>query len=250
MYDSLESIAQKNTKFILKASKRKQNTKELLSSNVVNISIEELAIALYKNEHLPEVSFNVEVLKAKDNVLFIAGLHTNNKLIVFDGTEDNVRVDLWACVEDKPPIIYQDILVERGYNYDKEHSNYLILRPKTTPTILNKRNAFRVRVDIKCDIQLGKHKGIVVGNLKDVSTEGFAVEIKKELTQTIAIPNSDNISIVFSDIAISNNLIRVSGLCVRRVDNEDTFLYGVHAPNADKDYKSFVVSKQTSKCHK
>lgn len=240
-------LTQKNAKFVLKAIQRHPNSTTVDASTVVNTSIEDLAVALYNNEHLPEVSFDVEVLDTKENILYINSIHAQDKLVVFEGTEERVRVDLWVCIEDKPPLIYQDIIIERGYDFDSTHHNYLILRPTQNPKIVNKRNSFRVKVGIPCHIQLGDHKGVVEGMLKDVSTEGFAIEVAKDKVSN-AIPHKDMISLVFSDVKISNTLIKVNGLCVRKVDLDDKILYGVHAPIVDKTYKTYVMNKQTNKC--
>lgn len=202
-------------------------------------------IKTFKREEPEKVlSFDVIVLKVYDNVLMAESIHVDDHLIVFDGYEETVRTDLWVIEDpEKPPLVYEDVSVVRGYAFNDEIKNYLIIRPVEPAGRMNRRGAYRVKVGVPCKVYC--KEGYVNGYVRDVSTSGFGIEIKHGQVQDGSVKG--NITIEFTDSSIDKNAITISGTCVRKQDKETYTIFGCRISQDTIAYNSYVMKKQAQK---
>jgi len=162
----------------------------------------------------------------------------------FDGYEETVRTDLWVIEDpEKPPLVYEDVSVVRGYAFNDEIKNYLIIRPVEPAGRMNRRGAYRVKVGVPCKVYC--KEGYVNGYVRDVSTSGFGIEIKHGQVQDGSVKG--NITIEFTDSSIDKNAITISGTCVRKQDKETYTIFGCRISQDTIAYNSYVMKKQAQK---
>lgn len=240
---TLQELNESKAKFVLKIFKRTYNMPG--KSDDAGSTEETVFDVTAADMRRKELSFDLKPLQSYDNVLAVEGIRVDGKIITFENTQQKVQVDLWAIQEDRPPIVYQDVVIDRGQDYNSEISEYLIVRPVNVGARINKRKSFRVKVGIKCQVQLHAHGGVVPGVIRDVSTDGFAVEISPDLISEANI--KDTLSVEFTDMMISPEIMRITGLCMRIVKENSYVLYGCMVLDASKAYKSYVMQRQAKK---
>lgn len=224
---TLEELSKKDAQFFLKVSKRECNPEE---------------------KKPKELRLDLNPILTKENVLAAENIHVKGKLLVFEDARDTVQVDLWALLENRPPLIFRDVDVQRGYDLNEEIHKYLLVRPVTPGKAMNKRAAFRVKVGMPCKVYAHNAGATYQGVVKDVSSAGFAVEIGNHFLEE-KIPNRDSIVIEFSDPMFDNKKITVEGSLVRRDRGRIATLFGCQCRDVGKDYLNYVMKKQTAKAH-
>lgn len=246
--ESLESLHEKGAKFVLNVTRKSENNAPSAVRSRCQDNTREAELALNANAKVRELSFALKVLDVTNANLFVKPVRVGNNLISFRHENvDKLSMNLWAFVDDMAPVLYQDVSIKEGHKYSEDVDRFLNIEVRRAPRVINKRTSFRCAVNEVCQIQLGNNKGIVHGILKDISLNGFAVEVKSD-ANAIVRPKIDLITVSIKDEKVSDNLITVSGVCVRYEENDKTITYGVHAPVVDKDYKAYVRTKQTARC--
>jgi len=192
-----------------------------------------------------ELSFDLVTLKVYGNVIACESIHSDGNLIVFDGYDEVIQSDLWIVNESKPPYVYEDVSVMRGEDYDEAHRNFLYVRPKEQPIRVNRREAYRVSVGVRCEVQLPGAKSSVPAILHDVSMTGFGIDFKKE-----DIPKKlvgKNIMLSFVDNSISDETVEIEGKCIRKHDAGNLWNTGYIIERDTIGYHNYVMKKQASK---
>ncbi len=201
------------------------------------------------NEKNPkQLTFKLEPFYAKENVLAVKTIRVDGRALRFEGTEEMVRVDLWVLRGSKTPLIYSDVNVMKGYDFNDQISKFLIVRPVRNAKAMNKRGAYRVKVGLPCRVNehaQGDHFNAFV---KDVSASGFAIELKTSNVETL-YKNRDTFSVEFEDSTISSNKIAMEGTIVRKSKTQNETVYGLVVDNPSKQYMNYVMKKQSQKAH-
>lgn len=224
---TLEDLSNKNAKFFLKITKRKSDPEE---------------------KKPKELRLDLDPIMTKENVLAAKNIHVRGRLVVFEEARDSVQVDLWALMDNRPPMIYRDVNVQRGYDLSPDVHKYLLVRPVTPGHMVNKRAAFRVKVGMPCTITAHTANLSFNGRVKDVSSSGFAVEVSNaNLTEKLALRES--LIVEFTDPVFSEKKIRVEGALVRSEKGKAITLFGCQCRDVPKEYMNYVMKKQTSKSH-
>lgn len=224
---TLEDLSNKHARFFLKVTKRDADPQD---------------------KKLKELKLDLDPIVTKENVLVADNIRVDGKLLVFEDARDSVQVDLWAVVENRPPMIYRDVDVQRGYDVIPDVHKCLLVRPVTQGKAMNKRAAFRVSVGMPCRITAHRTNTSYHGRVKDVSTSGFAVEFASNVLEEELIYR-DAIIIEFTDPTIDDKKISVEGALVRTEKGKSVTLLGCQCRDTSKEYLSYVMKKQTAKSH-
>lgn len=221
---TLEELNADNPKYILKSYKRGE-----------------------KEQGRNELSFELVPLKVYDNVIACESIYSDGNLIVFDGYEEVIRTDLWVVDDSRSPYVYDDVSVMKGEDFDEEHRNFLYVRPVEQPKRVNRREAFRVRVNVPCEAKQAGAKNSFRAILHDVSMTGFGLEFRKdELPKKIV---GKKIQISFVDLSISNEKVEIEGMCIRKHAMGNIWNVGFVIERDRMEYHNYVMKKQASKAH-
>lgn len=112
---------------------------------------------------------------------------------------------------------------------------------------MNRRKAFRVNLEIPCKVMISGMEDEIYGTLKNASTNGFGIEILDSRLST-PLSNEQTLTITFYDD--SENLFSLQGQCIREEKRNGSTFYGGVLNYSDKEFKTYIMNKQTARCCK
>ena len=245
---TLEEYIEKGATLILKAKYR--HTEDVTVREKLNDSSDSddaLSEAVSSPTGHGEVSFPLDVLVCKNDNLVIDAIRYNDTLVSFDDPDDNIRLDIWLVSETRNPLVYEDVEMTKKADYDIDHPVYYIIRPQENPHPMNRRKAFRVNLEVPCKVMISGMEDEIYGTLKNASTNGFGIEILDSRLST-PLSNEQTLTITFYDD--SENLISLQGQCIREERRNGSTFYGGVLNYSDKEFKTYIMNKQTARCRK
>lgn len=206
------------------------------------MTFEELKDAKYllkvSEDGYESLSFELDIVAVKGNSLIAKAITVDGKAVSFESP--NIKTEIWAVSLDNPPYTAK----ARCYFEKRNEERLLVVSGITNPVKMNKRAAYRVGLYLPCDVQLGISRPINA-EIINGSDNGFAVKVKGDSSVQLL---KDVIVVTFSDEDVVNNQLVLSGVCVRREDQEDGSIYGCRILESKGGFKSYLVKKQSRRC--
>ena len=164
------------------------------------------------NQHL---EFESTVITKIGDYILIEPVRVNGKVVNFE--IGNVLVDMLLIRRDKKPVAWKRVLLK---NVIYKNKTYYKVIPTGDGFEINRRNAFRLSVEVKGVVQVGTNSVPMDVILKDISENGFSF-VSKDI---IDRPLKSIVRLVFIDL---NKSLNLNGLLVRKERiNQSKYFYG------------------------
>ena len=164
------------------------------------------------NQHL---EFESTVITKIGDYILIEPVRVNGKVVNFE--IGNVLVDMLLIRRDKKPVAWKRVLLK---NVIYKNKTYYKVIPTGDGFEINRRNAFRLSVEVKGVVQVGTNSVPMDVILKDISQNGFSF-VSKDI---IDRPLKSIVRLVFIDL---NKSLNLNGLLVRKERiNQSKYFYG------------------------
>ena len=164
------------------------------------------------NQHL---EFESTVITKIGDYILIEPVRVNGKVVNFE--IGNVLVDMLLIRRDKKPVAWKRVLLK---NVIYKNKTYYKVIPTGDGFEINRRNAFRLSVEVKGVVQVGTNSVPMDVILKDISENGFSF-VSKDI---IDKPLKSIVRLVFIDL---NKSLNLNGLLVRKERiNQSKYFYG------------------------
>ena len=193
------------------------------------------------NVNKQHLEFNSIVIAKTGNYILIEPVRVEGKVVNFE--IGNILIDMLLVRSNKKPIIWKRVLLK---NTIYKNKTYYKVVPTGDGFEINRRNAFRMYIEVKGVAQVGSNSVPIDVIVNDVSENGFSfvskVNIEKPLKSTVRL--------VFVDI---NKSINLNGLLIRKEKKEQSkYLYGCALNIKNQilnrylnDKKSEILSRQS-----
>ena len=190
------------------------------------------------NQHL---EFESTVITKIGDYILIEPVRVNGKVVNFE--IGNVLVDMLLIRRDKKPVAWKRVLLK---NVIYKNKTYYKVIPTGDGFEINRRNAFRMYIEVKGVAQVGSNSVPIDVIVNDVSENGFSfvskVNIEKPLKSTVRL--------VFVDM---NKSINLNGILIRKEKKDQSkYLYGCALNIKNQilnrylnDKKSEILSRQS-----
>ena len=164
------------------------------------------------NQHL---EFESTVITKIGDYILIEPVRVNGKVVNFE--IGNVLVDMLLIRRDKKPVAWKRVLLK---NVIYKNKTYYKVIPTGDGFEINRRNAFRLSIEVKGVVQVGTNSVPMDVILKDISQNGFSF-VSKDI---IDRPLKSIVRLVFIDL---NKSLNLNGLLVRKERiNQSKYFYG------------------------
>ena len=164
------------------------------------------------NQHL---EFESTVITKIGDYILIEPVRVNGKVVNFE--IGNVLVDMLLIRRDKKPVAWKRVLLK---NVIYKNKTYYKVIPTGDGFEINRRNAFRLSIEVKGVVQVGTNSVPMDVILKDISENGFSF-VSKDI---IDRPLKSIVRLVFIDL---NKSLNLNGLLVRKERiNQSKYFYG------------------------
>ncbi|SEW19304.1 PilZ domain-containing protein [[Clostridium] fimetarium] len=164
------------------------------------------------NQHL---EFESTVITKIGDYILIEPVRVSGKVVNFE--IGNVLVDMLLIRRDKKPVAWKRVLLK---NVIYKNKTYYKVIPTGDGFEINRRNAFRLSVEVKGVVQVGTNSVPMDVILKDISQNGFLF-VSKDI---IDRPLKSIVRLVFIDL---NKSLNLNGLLVRKERiNQSKYFYG------------------------
>jgi len=126
-------------------------------------------------------------------------------------------IDMLLIRKDKKPFIWKRVLLK---NTIYKNKTYYKVIPTGDGFEINRRNAFRLYIEVKGVVQIGTNSVPLDVIIKDVSENGFSFVSKDNIEK----PLRSTVRLVFADI---NKSINLNGILVRKEKiDQSKYFYG------------------------
>lgn len=185
-----------------------------------------------------EVNFHTNVVTAtKKGILIVELIKTENGNPV-NFKSDIVKTDIYYVEGDKPPIIWENVVLVR---VEVKGKNYHAIYAPNSGSKMNRRNEVRVKIEKYGIARLGSSRKTSSAMIKDISCSGFSLVVPKDEP----LPHMESVRFTYED---HQDHLVLTGMCVRSQDvDRDSILYGFKFPNRSDEIAHYVVKKQRAK---
>ena len=164
------------------------------------------------NQHL---EFDSVVFAKIGDYILIEPVRVNGKVVNFE--IGKVLIDMLLIRKDKKPFIWKRVLLK---NTIYKNKTYYKVIPTGDGFEINRRNAFRLYIEVKGVVQIGTNSVPLDVIIKDVSENGFSFVSKDNIEK----PLRSTVRLVFADI---NKSINLNGILVRKEKiDQSKYFYG------------------------
>jgi len=193
------------------------------------------------NVNKQHLEFNSIVIAKTGNYILIEPVRVEGKVVNFE--IGNILIDMLLVRSNKKPIIWKRVLLK---NTIYKNKTYYKVVPTGDGFEINRRNAFRMYIEVKGVAQVGSNSVPIDVIVNDVSENGFSfvskVNIEKPLKSTVRL--------VFVDM---NKSINLNGILIRKEKKDQSkYLYGCALNIKNQilnrylnDKKSEILSRQS-----
>ena len=173
------------------------------------------ALILEININTQHLEFESVVFAKTGAYILIEPIRVNGKVVNFE--IGNVLIDMLLIRRNKKPIIWKRVLLK---NTIYKNKTYYKVIPTGDGFEINRRNAFRLYIEVKGVVQVGTNSDPMDVIVKDISENGFSFVSKYNIDK----PLKSTVRLVFADI---NKSLNLNGLLLRkeRVD-QSKYFYG------------------------
>ena len=169
------------------------------------------------NVNKQHLEFNSIVIAKTGNYILIEPVRVEGKVVNFE--IGNILIDMLLVRSNKKPIIWKRVLLK---NTIYKNKTYYKVVPTGDGFEINRRNAFRMYIEVKGVAQVGSNSVPIDVIVNDVSENGFSfvskVNIEKPLKSTVRL--------VFVDM---NKSINLNGILIRK-EKKDQSKYEFSLP--------------------